>query len=143
GKGHVMPTGYPSRHDMAPDGTFAVTDVYTPEGKIDLLKPGAEKTETLPNIAAGNEWFGWSAANKLLVFRKGKLVGWDVAAGKQVCEAGDNLGQPLALAPGRNWIVVTVDKKYLEVRDSATGEVLGRLGGEGNWLQIAISPDGK
>lgn len=143
GTGHVRPDGYPSQHDMAPDGTLAIMDVYSPDGKIDLLRPGAEKTETLPNIVAGHEWFGWSASGRLLVFRKGRLVAWDVAADKQAFEAGDNLGKPLAFAPGRNWIVATVDQKYLEIRDAATGDVLGRLGGEGNWLQLAVSPDGK
>jgi hypothetical protein len=143
GTSYVRPDGYPSQLDMAPDGTLAIMDVYSQDGKIDLLKPGSEETETLPNIVAGPEWFGWSAAGKLLVFRKGRLVGWDVETGAPAFEAGENLGRPVAFAPGRNWIVATVDKKYLEIRDAATGDVLGRVGGEGNWMQIAVSPDGK
>src|SRR5262249_5174726 len=77
GTGHVRPDGVPSQHDMAPDGTLAIMDVYAPDRRIDLLKPGANAVEPLPNIVAGHEWFGWSAGGRLLVFRRGRLVGWD------------------------------------------------------------------
>jgi hypothetical protein len=40
-------------------------------------------------------------------------------------------------------MVVCVDGKYLEVRDAATGDVRGRLGGEGDWKFLDVSSDGK
>jgi DNA-directed RNA polymerase subunit RPC12/RpoP len=142
-----MADNAPGKADVAPDGTLAAMAVNgrTAEtvGVIIVFAPADKEPRKLPPATQSAKWLGWSAAGRLLVLKDGKLAAWEPAGGKPVFEVGEKLTEPVALSPARNWVVVCVDGKYLEVRDAATGDVRGRLGGEADWRGLDVAPDGK
>jgi hypothetical protein len=142
-----MADNAPGKADVAPDGTLAAMAVNgrTAEtvGVISVFAPGDKEPRNLPPATQSAKWLGWSAAGRLLVVKDGKLAAWEPAGGKPVFEVGEKLTEPATVSPARNWVVVCVDGKYLEVRDAATGDVRGRLGGEAGWRGLDVSPDGK
>ncbi|HJT35917.1 MAG TPA: hypothetical protein VJ783_28065 [Pirellulales bacterium] len=140
--GYVLPM----RADVSPSGVLAIqVSGKIPEtiGKVAVLEPAAETLRTLAALPSFNKWFAWTAGNRLLVIRDGQLHFWDPKADAAALTVGEKLDLPAAISPARNWVVATVDGKYLEIFDAATGEVRGRLGPEGDWLYLAISPDGR
>jgi hypothetical protein len=131
------------RADVSPSGVLAIQSVGTPEARIQMhvVPPQGPGPRVLADMPS-SRWFGWTAANRLLILHEGKLQLWEGGAAPAL-EFGEKLDLPIVLAPARNWVVATVDKKYLEVYDTKTGEVLGRIGPEGKWKQLAVSRDGK
>jgi hypothetical protein len=112
-------------------------------GSLNVWPAQGGEPHRLPAAAAHPQWFGWSKGNRLLVLKDGQLTAWDPATCKPGYTVGENLAEPVALAPGRNWVIAAVNDQYLEVRDTATGAVVGRCGGEGDWRYLAITHDGK
>jgi hypothetical protein len=102
-------------------------------------KPAPRKTKAWPSNV---RWFRWSADNRMLLLKDGKLEAWDVDGDAPAWSVGGRLEQPIVLSPARNWVIATVDTRYLEVFDTATGETLGRFGGEGQWQHLNVSADG-
>jgi hypothetical protein len=141
---------------VAPDGTLAAwradglprLDAPRKDGKVMFWDKGSKQPRPTAGPACSMEhWFEWAANGKLLLVHGGKLTLWDVAAGKAVFEVGKGLQRPIVLAPSRQWVIVRVGSAdpfgegYLEVYDTATGEVRGRFG-EGRMTALALSPDG-
>lgn len=136
----------PSRADVSPSGSLAIlVSGKTPEtiGKIGVLEPQGDTLRTLAALPGYNKWFAWAPDHRLLVLREGQLHFWDTAADQATLSVGEKLDLPAAVSPARNWAIATVDGKYLEIFDASTGEVRGRLGPEGDWLHLAVSPDGR
>jgi hypothetical protein len=142
---------YPSL--ILSDGTLVGT-LALAQGVVDLVvwdRP-ALTPRTLCKLrderpAAAQErpglWFGRCADDKfLVVLHNGKLSALEVASGKTLYTVGEDLSGPVYLAPARNWLIVwSQDARYLEFRDTATGECRGRLGGGRRWNDIALSAD--
>src|SRR6185437_15028046 len=140
--GYVLPL----RADVSPSRNLAIqVSGKMPEtiGKIAILEAGAGTLHTLAALPSFNKWFAWAGDDRLLVIREGKLHIWDTTADAAALSFGETLDLPAATSPARNWVVATVNGKYLEVFDAATGEVRGRIGPEGGWLHLAVSPDGR
>lgn len=141
--GFEMSPGRPKQADVSPSGILAIQSVGTAESPIQMsvVPPQATAPRVLPDIPA-SRWFAWTAANRLLVLHDGKLQLWETGK-TPVLEFGEKLDLPIALSPARNWVVAAVDTKYLEIYDTKSGEVLGRIGPEGKWKQLGVSYDGK
>ena len=88
------------------------------------------------------DWLGWGADGTLVVLSNGKLSGWDMA-GQRRYEVDGPANQPVALDPAGRWLAVSRAGKHLDALDTATGRCLGRVGGEGGWAWLGMSPDGK
>jgi hypothetical protein len=145
-------------HAFSPSGAAVVTD--SKKTHLDYYEPGGQAPKPLPapgvrfvtvdtnNRQGDLSWFEFSADGKLWHLLDGKLAAWDLKAGTAVIEAPRRYA-PLypsrgfaLMGPDRKWLVAQVEDKYLEVLDAATGECRGRLGGEGGWRALALSPDG-
>ena len=146
----------PASAAVAPDGTLAAwradglprPDAPRKNGKVMFWDKGSAKPQPTAGPACSTDhWFDWAANGKLLLLHGGKLTLWDVAGGKPVFEVGKSLQRPILLAPSRQWVIVRVGNPdpgtvgYLEVFDTATGEVRGRFGA-GRMFSLALSPDG-
>jgi hypothetical protein len=135
------------RADMSPGGTLVIEVVQggtTPQetARLWVLDAGGAAPRQTKALLNQNRWFMWSANNRLLTLKDGKLSAWDVDADAPAFAVGEKLELPVALSPARNWVIATVDNRYLEVFDTATGETLGRFGGEGEWQFLNVSTDG-
>ncbi|MCE9527708.1 MAG: hypothetical protein K8R36_16830 [Planctomycetales bacterium] len=137
---------------VSPTGTLAINLGIGQERLLPIYRPGEDIPKTIPGLNLLNPekwgrseptWFDFAADEKLWVFKYGRLVAWDLSAGKPAFTAQGRYMLPALMGPDRKWLAVQVDDKYLEVLDAATGECRGRLGGEGRWQSIAVSPDGK
>jgi hypothetical protein len=133
--------------DMSPGGTLALLYMTNPEmptevGRIWVLDPGGTAPRKPKAMLQNARWFMWSAANRLLLLKDGKLESWDVDGDAPAWIVGEKLELPILMSPARNWVIATVDTRYLEVFDAATGETLGRFGGEGQWQYLSVSADG-
>ena len=133
--------------DISPNGTLAMQNkggtLPGTSARIWVLEPGATAPrcpEALPALA---RWFAFGADNRLLLWNQGKLEAWDINGTAPVYTVGEKLELPMAISPARNWVVATVNERYLEVFDAATGQTLGRFGAEGQWKFLEISSDGK
>ena len=133
--------------DMSPGGTLALlymTNPMMPEevGRIWVLDAGATAPRKPKAELQHARWFRWSADNRLLLLKDGKLEAWDVDGDAPAWTVGEKLELPILLSPARNWVIATVDTRYLEVFDAATGTTLARFGAEGQWQYLSASADG-
>ena len=137
---------------VSPTGTLAINLGIGRERLLPIYRSGEDTPKTIPGLSLidpsarrniGPTWFDFSADEKLWLLKDGRLVAWDLSAGKPAFTAQGRYTLPALMGPDRKWLAVQVDDKYLEVLDAATGECRGRFGGEGRWQSIAVSPDGK
>jgi len=142
----------PIMADVSPDGRLAIytrrddfrTDpVLTTGVRVWAAKSGGATVNQSPIPCHREGWLGWNAAGNLLVLSENKMTLWDASTGpKKLNDLPGTRPGAAALPPSRAWVIVSSEGKYLEVLDSATGDVLGRLEGEGTWFWLTVSPDG-
>src|SRR5262249_4552970 len=111
-------------------------------GCVEFYAPGA----TRHIVRFGNDtihWLMWIDESTLLVLTRGQIIGWDVPGRQARFTAGTEYQLPVVASPARNWVAVSVGGKHLDVIDTKTGTCKGRIGREGNWRALAVSPDGQ
>jgi hypothetical protein len=137
----------PAPVDISPSGTLAVMNEHgkTAEelARIWVFEPGAAAPRRPEKIPGYAKWFAFGADNRLLLWNQGKLEAWDIDGTAPAYSVGEKLGLPMLISPARNWVVATVNERYLEAFDAASGKTLGRFGAEGKWHHLTVSPDGK
>lgn len=121
-------------------GTLATRGVEP--GSVDFHAPDGTKT-TARFGANPIDWLLWADDSTLLVLTGKQLIGWDVPGNRARFTAGNEYQLPAAASPARNWVAVSVGGKYLDLVDAKTGTCKGRIGGEGNWRALAVSPSGR
>jgi hypothetical protein len=135
---------------VSPTGTLVIDCGVGRDRLLPIYRPDQDAPRTIPGLTLidpqatrGRSWFDFAADEKLWVIKHGTLVAWDLTAGKPAFAAAGRYTLPVAMGPDRRWLVVQVDEKYLEMLDAASGACRGRFGGEGRWLGLAVSRDGK
>jgi hypothetical protein len=143
--GQMSPRPLPALAALRPDGSaLALVDPNDPR-RVDLFKPGGERTAGLLVHADRRiDWLGWSTTH-LLTVSAGKLTAWDASAPRALFETAGGYTHVGALAPDRKWLVLWTGK-HADILDTTTGTCLGRCqagGFAGRLEHFTLAPDGK
>jgi hypothetical protein len=127
---------------LSPDGRIAVRDARD-GGRVDAWDADGKRLAALRPYQQGPvTWLGWGADGKLLTLGEGKLTGWDAAAGKAIFETHGGYSGPVATAPAHVWVALAA-LGHIDLLDTATGAVRGRLDVPCKVQALAVSADGR
>jgi hypothetical protein len=129
------------------DSTGAVAFVMSDESlriwSVNGTEPSAFASQGKPAPTKG---IRWNANHQLLRFTDNGLAVINPSTGAEVARSNEQYQDwPWAMSPGGHWLIVLGGKmasSYFEVVDAQTARPIGRFGGQGNWLNVSVSPKG-
>jgi hypothetical protein len=125
---------------ISPDGTRLLVHRKSEPTRLDLwnLEDPKHLVGWIPEQANAITWFEFLDRERVWTLNKNRLVLWNVPEGKALYTCAGVEGRP-GLSAGRKWLAF-VAKKQVEIIESATGELCGRLKPAAGWEVFGLLP---
>lgn len=135
--------------DQSPSGSFLALRHPDDSKRLDVFAAKGKHPGRFVPYAAGIDWLGFVADDKLLTLGEGKITLWELPAFKALSETDAAYRTTATLSPDRKWLAVYYGLGY-DIIDATTGERKGRVATgipapeDGKMpAPVAFSPDGK